>query len=357
MNSITLGLVGVGRIGVMHANNIASLNEGSDGPVAGRGASPAAGVKVRLKVADVAADHARSVAAGLGAGFVPTVQELLDSGIDGLVIATGTATHPGLIRAGVEAGIPVFCEKPVAMNVGDSLPVLEHIRQNRGVVQIGHQRRFDAGYVEAKRAFTAGELGWIHSLRAVTCDMTPPPVEFLATSGGLFRDCSVHDFDILRWLTGKEIVEVYAKGSNNGDPAIGAVGDVDTALALVTFDDGTVGTVSASRYNGAGHDVRLEIQGSAGSVMVGLDDQSALASAEPGIAFPSGAPHKTFADRFHQAYRSELAAFVEVILGKRENPCTPEDAVAASRVADAAQASLESGMPVTVAVVADRQGV
>lgn len=346
MNSITLGLVGVGRIGVMHASNIASLNEGSDGPVDG--------VEVRLKITDVAADHARSVAAGLGAAFVPTVQELLDSGIDGLVIATGTATHPGLIRAGVEAGIPVFCEKPVAMNVGDSLPVLEHIRQNRGVVQIGHQRRFDAGYVEAKRAYAAGELGWIHSLRAVTCDMTPPPVEFLATSGGLFRDCSVHDFDILRWLTGKEIVEVYAKGSNNGDPAIGAVGDVDTALALVTFDDGTVGTVSASRYNGAGHDVRLEIQGSAGSVMVGLDDQAALASAEPGIAFPSGTPHKTFADRFHQAYRSELAAFVEVILGKRENPCTPEDAVAASRVADAAQASLESGMPVTVAVEVDR---
>ncbi|WP_461163674.1 Gfo/Idh/MocA family oxidoreductase [Arthrobacter sp. R4-81] len=346
MNSITLGLVGVGRIGVMHANNIASLNEGSDGPMAG--------VEVRLKVTDVAAEHARSVAAGLGAGFVPTVQELLDSRIDGLVIATGTATHPGLIRAGVEAGIPVFCEKPVAMNVSDSLPVLEHIRQNRGVVQIGHQRRFDAGYVEAKRAFTAGELGWIHSLRAVTCDMSPPPVEFLATSGGLFRDCSVHDFDILRWLTGREIVEVYAKGSNNGDPAIGAVGDVDTALALVTFDDGTVGTVSASRYNGAGHDVRLEIQGSARSVMVGLDDQAALASAEPGITFPSGTPHKTFAERFHQAYRCELVAFMEVILGKRENPCTPEDAVAASRVADAAQASLESGIPVTVAQEVDR---
>ncbi|MGX9902153.1 Gfo/Idh/MocA family oxidoreductase [Arthrobacter sp. SA17] len=346
MNSITLGLVGVGRIGVMHANNIASLNEGSDGPVAG--------VEVRLKVTDVAADHARSVAARLGAGFVPTVKELLDSGIDGLVIATGTATHPGLIRAGVEAGIPVFCEKPVAMNVPDSLPVLEHIRQNRGVVQIGHQRRFDAGYVEAKRAFTAGELGWIHSLRAVTCDMSPPPVEFLATSGGLFRDCSVHDFDILRWLTGREIVEVYAKGSNNGDPAIGAVGDVDTALALVTFDDGTVGTVSASRYNGAGHDVRLEIQGSARSVMVGLDDQAALASAEPGITFPSGTSHQTFAERFHQAYRSELAAFVEVTLGKRENPCTPEDAVAASRVADAAQTSLESGIPVKVAQEMDR---
>ncbi|XAS68309.1 Gfo/Idh/MocA family oxidoreductase [Micrococcaceae bacterium Sec5.7] len=338
MKNVTLGLVGVGRIGIMHANNIAAVN----------GVLNPQGINVRLKLTDVAADHARSVAAGLGAEFLPSVEELIGSGVDGLVIATGTGTHPDLIRTGVDAGIPVFCEKPVAMNVQDSLPVLDYVRENGGTVQIGHQRRFDAGYLEAKRSFEAGELGWIHSLRAVTCDMTPPPVEFLATSGGLFRDCSVHDFDILRWLTGREIVEVYSKGSNNGDPAIGEVGDVDTALALVTFDDGTVGTVSATRYNGAGHDVRLEIQGSQGSVMVGLDEKTAMASAETGITFPSGESHKTFAERFDQAYRSEMVAFVELILGQRENPCTPEDAVAASRVADAAQQSLETGVPVKV---------
>lgn len=349
MKSVTLGLVGVGRIGVMHANNIASLNVRGDGPPA-----PVPDATVRLKLTDVAADHARTVADRLGAGFYPSVKELIASGIDGLVIATGTGTHPELIRAGVDAGIPVFCEKPVAMDVAESLPVLDHIRQAGGIVQIGHQRRFDTGYLEAKRAFTAGELGWIHSLRAVTCDMAPPPVEFLATSGGLFRDCSVHDFDILRWLTGREIVEVYAKGSNNGDPAIGSVGDVDTALALVTFDDGLLGTVSASRYNGAGHDVRLEIQGSAGSLMVGMDEHLAMVSAEPRIGFPGGVSHRTFAERFDQAYRSEMGAFVELILGVRENPCTPEDAVAASRVADAAQASLETGLPVKVDVRVNR---
>lgn len=340
MSDVILGLVGVGRIGVMHANNIVALKE-----TLGR-----RGVNIRLKLTDVATEHARSVAAGLGAEFVPSVTELLASGVDGLVVATGTATHPELIRAGVDAGVPVFCEKPVAMNVSDALPVLDYIRENNGVVQIGHQRRFDAGYVEAKRAYQAGELGWIHSLRAVTCDMTPPPVEFLATSGGLFRDCSVHDFDILRWLTGREIVEVYAKGSNNGDPAIGSVGDVDTALALITFDDGTVGTVSASRYNGAGHDVRLEIQGSNSSIMVGLDEKTALTSAEAEVTFPGGEPHQTFAERFDQAYRSEMVAFVELVMGQRENPCTPEDAVAASRVADAAQESLATGAPVRVAL-------
>lgn len=340
MKDITLGLVGVGRIGVMHAHNILALN----------GIMNPQGIRVKLALTDVAADHARTIAAGLGTEFLPSVAELIASGVDGLVIATGTATHPELIKAGVDAGIPVFCEKPVGVNVAESLPVLEYISAKGGTVQIGHQRRFDAGYLEAKRAFDAGELGWIHSLRAVTGDMAPPPVEFLATSGGLFRDCSVHDFDILRWLTGREIVEVYARGSNNGDPAIGEVNDVDTALAIVTFDDGTVGTVSATRYNGAGHDVRLEIQGSRGSLMVGLDEKTAMRSAEQGVAFPSGTPHQTFAERFEPAYRAELAAFVELILGQRGNPCTPEDAVAASKVADAAQESLETGVPVRVAL-------
>jgi myo-inositol 2-dehydrogenase/D-chiro-inositol 1-dehydrogenase len=339
MKDVTLGLVGVGRIGVMHAYNIAALNT----------VMHPQGINVRLALTDVAADHARTVAGSLGAEFLPSLEELLASGIDGLVIATGTGTHPDLIKAGVDAGIPVFCEKPVAMNVPESLPVLEYISARNGTVQIGHQRRFDAGYLEAKRACTAGDLGWIHSLRAVTCDMTPPPAEFLASSGGIFRDCSVHDFDILRWLTGREIIEVFAKGSNNGDPKIGEVGDVDTAVAMVTFDDGTLGTVSASRYNGGGHDVRLEVQGSKGSLMVGLDEKAALCSAEAHVAFPSNEPYLTFAERFEAAYRSEMAAFVELILGQRTNPCTPEDAVAASRVADAAQESLESGVTVRVA--------
>lgn len=338
LKTVNLGLVGVGRIGAMHARNITVLRP----HFADRG------IDLKLSVTDVALENARSIAGELGAGVEESVEALIASGIDALVVATGTMTHPGLIRAGMAAGLPVFCEKPVAGDVEAALPLLAEIAEAGGRVQIGHQRRFDAGYLEAKRRLDAGDIGWIHSLRAVTGDMFPPSVEFLASSGGLFRDCSVHDFDILRWLTGREIVEVYAKGSNNGDPAIGAVGDVDTALAVLTFDDGTVATASATRYNGAGHDVRLEIQGSKDSIVVGLDEQAALHSAEPGIAFPTGNPHHTFIERFDAAYRAEMVAFVEYVLGERENPCTPADAVAASRVADAAQESLASGVPVRV---------
>jgi myo-inositol 2-dehydrogenase/D-chiro-inositol 1-dehydrogenase len=333
VTDLHLGLAGVGRIGAMHARTLVT--------------TPGVG---RVTVADVDATRAREVATEVGADAAADVEALLAAGIDGLVVATGTAQHPDLIRAGVEAGVPVLCEKPVAPDVALSLPVLDFVARHDGVVRIAHQRRYDPGYREARRAYAAGELGWLHAIRATTCDVAPPPVSFLATSGGLFRDCSVHDFDVIRWITGREVVEVYARGSNNGDPAIGEVGDVDSALAVCTLDDGTLAVVTASRYNGAGHDVRLELQGSKGSLVVGLDDRSALRSAEPGVVFPAGPPFTTFAERFAEAYRAEVAAFAGLVRGEADELCRPEDAVAASKVADAAQESLLSGVPVRVGV-------
>ncbi len=334
--TVRIGLIGAGRIGAMHAAHLAALRD--------PGGEPA----VRLSIVDAVPEQAAAVAGRTGAVPLPTVESLLEDGVDGLVVATGTATHPGLIRTGLAAGLPVFCEKPVALSVAEALPLLDEIERVQGVVQIGHQRRFDPGYVRARELYAAGELGWLHTVRAMTGDMTPPPVEFLATSGGLFRDCSVHDVDVLRWITGREVVEVYARGSNRGDPRIGEVGDVDTALAVLTLDDGTVATVAATRYNGAGHDVRLELQGSKGSVAVGMDEHMAMRSAEPGVGFPAGPPHTTFHERFAEAYRLEMAAFVRVVHGEIPSPCTARDAVAASRVADAAQRSLETGAPVRV---------
>jgi len=337
---VRIALVGAGRIGAMHATHLAALRTPDGGPA------------VRLTVVDAVAAQAAAVAGPLGAGTSPSAEAALDDGVDGLVVATGTATHVGLIRQGLEAGVAVFCEKPVGLTVEEALPLVEQIERTGASVHIGHQRRLDPGYVRAKEAFDSGELGRLHGVRAVTGDMVPPPLEFLATSGGLFRDCSVHDFDVLRWITGREAVEVYARGSNTGDPGIGAVGDVDTALAVLTLDDGTLATVSATRYNGAGHDVRLELQGSRASIAVGLDRHTALRSAEPGTDFPQGPAWTTFHERFAVAYRREMEAFVEVVRGELAPPCTARDAVAASRVADAAQESLERGVAVRVAQLA-----
>lgn len=266
MKKLTLGLVGVGRIGKMHATNLLAVRD----TVADRG------IELDIVLSDAVADAAHAVAGELGVRAADSVDAMIAGGIDGLMIATSTATHPDLIRKGLAAGLPMFCEKPVSSSVPDALPILREIEEANGTVQIGHQRRFDAGYNEAKRRLQSGELGWIHGLTAISGDAFPPPVSYCATSGGLFRDVSVHDFDIIRWLTGQDVVEVYARGSNNGDPEIGNVGDVDTSVAVLTLADGTLATVHGTRYNGAGHDIRLDVMGSAASAIVGLDQKSAL---------------------------------------------------------------------------------
>lgn len=326
----TIGLIGAGRIGAMHAANIARL----------------AGVE--LLIADDDSSRAAQVAAGLGCSAADDVDAVFAAQPDGVVIAVSTDHHVPLLLRAVSGRIPTFCEKPLASSSAASDPVLQAIETAGTTVQIGHQRRLDDGYLEARRAFRVGELGWLHTIRALTADQAPPPADYVARSGGLFRDCSVHDFDILQWVIGQPIVEVYARGSNNGDPAIAAAGDVDTGVCLATFDDGTLATVSATRHNGAGHDVRLELHGSAGTVHVGLDASYAGRSAEAGFRYPAGAVHSTFHERFASAFAREMAAFVALVRGSGDNPCPADEAVDAVRVADAAQASLESGAPVRV---------
>src|SRR5262249_5854976 len=161
--------------------------------------------------------------------------------------------------------------------------------------------RFDAGYQEVRRAVAEGRLGWLHTLRACTSDPLPPPAGYLPASGGIFRDCSVHDYDVVRWVTGREVVEVYATGANRGEEFFAAADDVDTGVPLLTLDDGTLAVCTATRYNGAGYDVRLEVCGSAGTLVAGLTDEVPLVSAE-GADWPAGEPHPGFMARFRDAY-------------------------------------------------------
>jgi myo-inositol 2-dehydrogenase / D-chiro-inositol 1-dehydrogenase len=218
-------------------------------------------------------------------------------------------------------------------------------------VQIGFQRRFDAGFREVREEARSGSLGWLHTIRSTTFDAAPPPAGYIAGSGGIFRDCAVHDFDAIRWVTGREVMQVYATGSNRGEEFFLAAGDVDTACAVLTLDDATLAIVSCARYNGAGYDVRLEALGSAGSVSAGLDDQMPLRSAEPGERFPAGPAYRDFMQRFGPAYAAELAAFIDVAAGRAASPCAPEDALEACYVAEACELSRHRRQPVLVAEV------
>ncbi|WP_225830155.1 Gfo/Idh/MocA family oxidoreductase [Streptomyces sp. NK08204] len=332
-----IGILGLGRIGAFHAGTLFGL-----------------GVVESLVVADPFADAAKAAAERFGAEVADSPEAVLAAGIDGLVIAAATDAHPALIRAGVEAGVPVFCEKPVARTMVEGIEVLGAVQGSDVPVQIGYNRRFDAGFMAARAAVRGGELGRLHTVRCTTLDPAPPPAAYIAASGGIFRDCSVHDFDIIRWVTGREVTEVYAVGGNRGADYIAEAGDADTTGAILTLDDGTIAMVSNSRHNARGYDVRMELHGFADAVAVGLDDKLPLRSVEPGTAFPAGAPHDFFMDRFADAYRAELTAFTEVVAGTRPSPCTIEDALEAGWIAQACTLSLHEHRPVTIAEV--RQG-
>ena len=328
-----VGLLGAGRIGVLHAGLLAGDPRVEE-----------------ILVGDADARRAESVASEVG-GRSGTSEDILRSGPDCVVIAASTPAHAPLILASVEAGIPAFCEKPIALGYDDTVEVVEAVESSGAVLQIGFQRRFDAGYAEARRLVQSGELGTIYSVRLATHDPEPPPEEYIASSGGIFRDLHIHDFDALRWLTGAEAREVYAAGGVRGFDFFGRHGDVDTSAALITMQDGCVAVLTGGRHDPLGYDVRAEIFGSRDSVAVGVDARTPLRSVEPGVPPSEKTPYPDFQDRFLDAYRAELEHFLSLASGEAENPCTARDALEALKIAMAADLSLAEHRPVGVSEV------
>ncbi|MEW2354833.1 Gfo/Idh/MocA family oxidoreductase [Spirillospora sp. NPDC029432] len=319
-----IGLAGAGRIGARHA---AALREAPDVEA--------------LLVADADPGRARELAAGLGARSLDAVDGLFAAGLDGLVVTAATGAHAALVRRAVAARIPVFCEKPLASDIDGTFQIMRDARSAGIPVQVGFQRRFDAGYAAAREAVAAGRLGRLHTVRSCSFDPAPPPAAYIPGSGGLFRDCVIHDLDSLRHVTGREAVWVVAAGSDTGDEMFRESGDVHTGAALLALDDGTLCTLGATRYNAAGYDVRLELFGSKDSLVAGLDDRT---PATPVPAGPPGAGARPpayggFLDRFAAAYDAELGAFIDLVAGRRGNPCPPEDALEAFYLAEACELS------------------
>jgi myo-inositol 2-dehydrogenase/D-chiro-inositol 1-dehydrogenase len=327
-----IGLVGLGRIGAFHAETLVGIPDiGS------------------LVVTDLVPERTKHVVERLpGVEGVDTLDALLGSGVDGVIIAAGTDAHTALVPACVEAGLPTLCEKPVAPSGAQGAELARRLAGSTVPVQIGFQRRYDVAIAAAKAAVDRGELGWITTIRSTTLDPEPPTPEYVAVSGGIFRDCGVHDFDIIRWVTGQEAAEVYATGSNRGADFFAEHGDVDTSAAIVTFADGALGVVSNTRYNARGHDVRLEVHGSKDSVAAGVDDGWPIRATQPGVDFPSGQPHRFFRDRFRPAFRAEFDTFLEVVRGERPSPCTVADGLEADWIAEACARSLREHRPVRI---------
>jgi myo-inositol 2-dehydrogenase/D-chiro-inositol 1-dehydrogenase len=326
-----VGVIGVGRIGAFHAATLRSLE--------GVGA---------LTVTDVDGARAAYVARELEAGSAETPEALVEAGVDAVVIATPTRGHAPMLELAADAGLPAFCEKPVALDLAALDSVIEHVDRAATFVQIGFQRRFDAGYRAAHDAVAAGALGNLLVLRAATHDASPPAEAYIATSGGIFRDLHIHDFDALHFVTGRQIVEVYADGAVREAAWFDHHGDVDAAACVLRLEGGALAIVSGTRHDPLGYDVRLEVFGSRDSIVVGLDPQTPLRSVEPGVTSGGPARYRTFLDRFEAAYRTELAAFVDGVRTGSDSPCTLRDARAALLVALAADRSRAERRPVSI---------
>ncbi|MFI1003910.1 Gfo/Idh/MocA family oxidoreductase [Streptomyces galbus] len=326
-----IGVIGTGRLGTIHANTLSRHREVGS-----------------LILTDADPARAQDVALRLGETAAPGVDEIFRWGVDAVVITTSTSAHADLIGRAARSGLPVFCEKPIALDLPGTLQAIAEVESAGTVLQMGFQRRFDTGYTGAREAVRSGRLGRLHTVRAVTSDQSPPPPEWLPVSGGIYRDALIHDFDALRWVTGREVADVYAAGSDAGPAVFRAAGDVDTAAVVLTLDDGTLATATATRMNGAGYDVRMELAGERDQIVVGLDDRTPIASTEPTGPPAADKPWAGFLERFAPAYEAELAAFIEVVRGERANPCDGREALQALRIAEACALSRREHRPVSL---------
>jgi myo-inositol 2-dehydrogenase/D-chiro-inositol 1-dehydrogenase len=328
-----IALLGAGRIGRLHAR-LLEATPGVEG----------------VTIADVDPTRAADVAAATGVDAAGSIEAALDAA-DAIVIAAATSAHAELIRAGIERGLPTFCEKPLAASLEDTLSVAADIDRAGVPFQLGFQRRFDAAYGEVHRLVESGALGTLYLVRLAGHDPAPPHDDYIPQSGGIFRDFSIHDFDILRWMTGCEVEEVYADGAVRGFPIFARYDDIDTAVACLRLVDGPLTVLTTARHDPLGYDIRAEVFGSADSVTVGVGPRTPLRSVEPGVPPPAGPAWSDFLVRFEAAYAAELAAFVAVARGEIPSPCTAGDGVAALRVAEAADRSRREHRPVRLAEI------
>jgi myo-inositol 2-dehydrogenase/D-chiro-inositol 1-dehydrogenase len=344
MREIRIAVVGVGRMGLTHAENLARRVRGA-----------------RL-VAVTTSDAGRTAEARARCGDVavyPTLEALLAASdpeagasaglaLDAVCISSSTSAHVENVVQCAAAGHHIFCEKPLALTLTDCDRAIAAVEQANVKLMLGHVRQFDAGHVEARRFIEAGAIGQPLVFRAISGDVDPPPPSFAdpAVSGGLILDAMYHDLYLSRWLLADEPVRAYTEGGALVDPAIGAVGDVDNAVVSLRFAGGGLGTLYVSRTCRYGHDLRVEVIGDEGAVQIGRFRQTPVR-----LLDPQGVHHDmpwTTPDRLGEAFVAEMQAFVDCLVNDTPPPVTGRDSRATIAVGLAATRSLHEGRPVQV---------
>ncbi len=330
---LNVALLGAGRIAGVHATAI-STNPGSR----------------LVAVSDINAEAAARLAAQYGAEARSTDTILADTAIDAVLIATSTDTHSDLIERATAAGKAVLCEKPVDLSLARAQACQTTVASTGKPVMIGFNRRFDPNFAALKTALDKGEIGKAELLSITSFDPAPPPVAYIKVSGGLFRDMMIHDFDMANFIMGAVPVTVSAVGSSIVDPAIGAAGDVDTAVVTLTYADGRIAVIKNSRRAVYGYDQRVELLGSEGLLQAqNMLENTVVKSTTAGVT--GAKPTYFFLERYMPAYAAEWAAFVTAVNGGTALPVTLADGIAALAMAEAATLSAKSGNPVSLASV------
>jgi myo-inositol 2-dehydrogenase/D-chiro-inositol 1-dehydrogenase len=331
------------------APKVVLIGAGRMGAIRGR----AAHANPRLDLAGVVRspdDSAAALAATLGRPVVELDAALAESSVAGVIVASPTDTHLALVQACLAAGKAVFCEKPLDLDLARLRAAAPSFAQGGPPLYVAFNRRFDPHMQRLKARLDSGEVGALETLHIVSHDPAPPPPAFIPTSGGLFRDFAIHDFDAARWLMGEEPTTVFAWASCLVDPAIGAAGDVDTARILLTTASGRICAISNSRRSGYGYDQRIEAFGARG--MARVDNPRATTIEGWSEAGALSAPIAGgFAERYAQAYADEMAHFAAVLAGEAKAATGYEDNVRALTLAEAAARSVATGARIEVAEV------
>lgn len=321
-----IAVVGAGRMGQLHAGLLARMNDVSE-----------------LVIADADADQAKAVAEELGAEAVTDPMDALDR-VDAAVIATPTETHAGLVRAAVGRGCPVLCEKPLAESLNAAVELADYVDCTGVLAKVGFQRRFDHGYRAARAAVIENRLGRLYLIRLQATEPGRPP----SPKTNLLRNTAIHEFDLVRWLSGQEVLSVYADGAQRDMRAFDPRLDPDTVVLSLRLSGGALAAVTVSRLSPLGYDVRAELIGSRDHVAVGWTNRTPvrfLDHKSTGIAMDRW---DSWQMRFEQAYRAELSGFLEAVAGGADSGAGVRDAVEAHRIAEAARISLEQGSPVAL---------
>lgn len=336
MDRLKIGLIGAGRIGRVHASNLANR-------------IPAAEV---VAVADVSLEAAQQCAQ---INRIPTATSdyreiLADPSIKAVLICSATNTHATLIEEAAKAGKQIFCEKPIALSLEAIDKALAAVKGAGVKLQIGFNRRFDANYRRVRQAIVSGEIGDPHIVHIISRDPAPPPAEYVKVSGGIFLDMTIHDFDMARFLVGSEVEEVYTVGGVKIDPAIGEAGDIDTAFIVLRFVNGVTATIDNSRKAVYGYDQRVEVFGSAGAIQTENNyPNSAIISDATSIR--RDLPLNFFMDRYTESFVSEMQAFVDAVLNDAPTPVTGFDGRAPVVIGLAARRSYEENRPVRISEI------